>query len=162
MKENDSKPDALALAFKLLGLRSHSRDELEQKLTRKGCEPSGIVRAMERLTELGVLNDRAFAMEVISSRSRRKPSGMPAMRYLLRKKGVNDSVADELLRDYDSSELCLQAAAKKILVLRGKSAEERKRKLERFLHSRGFEWQEIQKALKLLPQVGAEGEESEA
>ncbi len=158
MKENDNPPDALAFAFKLLSLRSHSRVELEQKLLKKGCDTADILRAMDKLSGLGLIDDRSFAMELIRSRSRRKPAGRLRMRYELKKKGVEDSISDELLRDYDGSELCMQAAERKIPSLRGGSAENRKRKLERFLHNRGFDWQDIQKALKLLPEEAEDDE----
>jgi len=139
---------ATAFALKLLGLRSHSREELERKLLRKGYTTESIEAVLEKLTKQGVLDDRMFGMEVIKSRSRRKPSGKLKMRAELRKKGVAENIIEELLDEYESVELCHRAAEKKFGSLHGATEIDRKKKLAIFLHNRGFEWQEIQVVLR--------------
>ena len=76
----------MAFALKLLGLRNHSRRELERKLLKKGYDAKSTNEVMEKLTSRGVLDDRAFGMELIRSRSRRKPSGKLKLGAELRKK----------------------------------------------------------------------------
>ena len=134
----------MGFALKLLGLRSHSRKELEQKLLKKGYSSESIEQAVEKLSSQGVLDDRMFGIELIKSRSRRKPSGKLKIRMELRKKGVPESIISDLLKEYDSVELCYRAAEKKIGLLRGATDEVRKKKLEVFLYNRGFEWHDIQ------------------
>ena len=77
----------------------------------------------------------------------------------LRKKGVAETIISELLKEYDSVALCHRAAEKKLGSLREMSEADRKRKLEVFLSNRGFEWQEIQSALRLLVLPGADDDE---
>ena len=139
---------AMAFALKLLGLRSHSQKELEQKLLRKGYTGESIEPVLEKLTLQGVLDDLVFGMEVIKSRSRRKPAGKLKMRAELRKKGVPENFISDLLKEYDSSELCYRAAEKKISSLHGITEAARIKKLEVFLGNRGFEWQDIQRVIK--------------
>ena len=140
----------MGFALKLLGLRSHSRKELEQKLRKKGYSGESIEQVLEKLSSQGVLDDRMFGIELIKSRSRRKPSGKLKIRMELRKKGVPESIIGDLLKEYDSAELCYRAAEKKIGVLRGATDEVRKKKLEVFLHNRGFEWHDIQSVITRL------------
>jgi regulatory protein len=150
---------AMAFALKLLGLRNHSKEELERKLLKKGYTRESIEPVLEKLTRQGVLDDRIFAMELIRSRSRRKPAGKLKTGAELRKKGVSDTIIGELLKEYDSAALCYRAAEKKIGSLHQASEADRKKKLEVFLYNRGFEWQEIQSALKQLFQSGSDDEE---
>jgi regulatory protein len=140
--------NALAFALKLLGIRTHSREELERKMRKKGFSEEIWTPVIEKLAAKGLLDDRQFGMELLESRSKRKPSGKIKLGAELRKKGVADSVIDELLRTFDSSELCMKAAEKKFPALHGNSSAARKKKLEAFLRNRGFAWQEIREALK--------------
>ena len=76
----------MAFALKLLGLRNHSQKELERKLLKKGYTSESIEPVLEKLTRQGVLDDRIFAMELIRSRSRRKPAGKLKISAELRKR----------------------------------------------------------------------------
>ncbi|MEI6639459.1 MAG: recombination regulator RecX [Chlorobium sp.] len=148
MMMNKTPLSAPAFALKLLSFRNHSRKELERKLLRKGYPPESIEPVLNKLTAQGALDDRVFSMELIRSRSRRKPSGKLVMSAELRKRGVHDTVIEELLNEYESAELCRKAAEKKIASLAGATEQERRKKLALFLRNRGFGWQEIEEVLK--------------
>jgi regulatory protein len=150
---------AMVFAFKLLGLRSHSREELERKLLKKGYAKEITEQALEKLTAQGLLDDRMFAEAFIRSRAKRKPAGKLKIRGELRKKGVADTVIGELLQEFNTGELCMLAAEKKIRSLHGLSETDRKNKLERFLHNRGFEWQDIQPVIRSFFSAGPDSEE---
>ena len=150
----------ITFAFKLLSLRNHSRAELERELLKKGFAPENIWPLLEKLTREGVLNDRIFSMELIRSRTRQKPAGKMKMRAELRKKGISDEIVEELLKEYQSEELCLLAAKKKIGSLHGATEAIKKKRIELFLHNRGFAWQEIQAAIRSCFQAGTDDEET--
>ena len=156
---NNSSSSAMVLALKLLGLRSHSREELQRKLQRKGYSPEIIEEVLETLTSRGVQNDLAFSMELVRSQSRRKPAGKIKIVADLRKRGVSENIIAELLKNYESGELCFQAAEKKIRSLRGTTEIEKKKKLELFLRNRGFAWNEIQLAINHFIKTDSENEE---
>jgi len=141
---------ASAHAFKLLGLRSHSRMELETKLRKKGFEEAHIAGSIERLIELNLINDRTFAEEFMRSRSRMKPAGRIKLKMELRKRGVEDAIIDEILKRHDSTGACLDAAEKKLRAIGGSPGTREKEKLVRFLLGRGFMWGEIREALETL------------
>ncbi len=159
MRDSFLQQSAIFYALKLLGLRNHSRRELEQKLLKKGYDAGSIDETMEKLANRGVLDDRAFGMELIRSRSRRKPAGKLKIAAELRKKGVAEAIIDELLKEYDCAALCLRAAEKKIRSLHEATEAGRKRKLEVFLCNRGFAWPEIQGAIRQLFTTGSDFEE---
>uniref|UniRef100_Q3AQ28 Regulatory protein RecX n=1 Tax=Chlorobium chlorochromatii (strain CaD3) TaxID=340177 RepID=Q3AQ28_CHLCH len=138
---------ATGFALKLLGIRNHSHEELERKLRKKGFQAELCATVLEQLVARGLLNDRTFGEEMLQSRSQRKPSGKLKMRAELLNRGIASDIADELLSDYKSHELCHQAAAKKIASLRIADEAIKKRKVETFLRNRGFGWQEISTTL---------------
>ena len=156
---NNTPNSAMTFSLKLLGLRNHSQDELERKLLKKGYTLESIKPVLEKLTKEGVLNDKVFSMELIRSRSSRKPSGKLLLCTELRKRGVADSIIQELLKEYESVELCHKAAEKKFGSLREVTENDRRKKLEIFLRNRGFGWQEIQTVLKRFFESHSEYEE---
>jgi len=156
---NKTPTSAITFAFKLLSLRNHSQRELEQKLLKKGYTSESIEPVLEKLTKEGLLDDKVFSRELIKSRSRRRPSGKLVLCAELKKRGVADTIIQELLNEYESLELCYKAAKKKIGSLRKATESDRSRKLEIFLRNRGFGWQEIQTVLKRLFESRSENEE---
>ncbi|MCX6178190.1 MAG: recombination regulator RecX [Chlorobiales bacterium] len=153
----EHKMSVMGFALKLLGLRSHGCVELEKKLLKKGYNVESVAEVIEKLKRQGVLDDTQFGAELIRSRSRRKPAGKLKIRAELRNKGVSETIIVDLLKEYDGTELCRRAAEKKIGSLHG-STEIKKKKLEVFLHNRGFEWQDIQIVLKGFFQEGSDFE----
>ncbi|MDP8305016.1 MAG: recombination regulator RecX [Candidatus Chlorobium antarcticum] len=142
--------ETMMLAFKLLGLRNHSIAELEKKLLTKGCPAENTAAALQRLKKRGMLDDRVFGEEFIRGRLKRRPAGTMKLRAELRKKGMPDTVIEELLESYDGMQGALAAAEKKMASLQRFTLAVRKKKLEVFLHNRGFGWQEIRNAEKKM------------
>ena len=145
MTENTDKK-AFDLAIHCLGNREHSRKEIIAKLGRRQFSPEAIEKTLNRLDELGLLDDRSFAMNYVGSRSRKKPSGRYKLRYELLQKGITEEVIEEVLGEYDSSAYCLDAALKKLPLLKGDNHYKR-RKLHAFLMNRGFDSQTIHDTL---------------
>ena len=145
MIENTDK-EAFDLAIRYLGNREHSRKEIIAKLERKQFNQEAIETALNRLDELGLLDDRSFAMNYVGSRSRKKPLGRYKLRYELLQKGIAEEVIDEVLNEYDSSTHCLDAALKKLPFIKG-DGRYRRKKLHAFLMNRGFDSQTIRETL---------------
>ncbi len=156
--DEHSTTEATAFALKLLSLRNHSRFELAGKLRKKGYSHESAEAALDYLSKKKLINDEAFARELIESRQRRKPAGRGKLRCDLLKKGVPENVASELLKDYDSLEVALRAGRKKLAALKGRDENEKKKKVEIFLRNRGFEWPVIKETLESLFKTGQEYE----
>jgi SOS response regulatory protein OraA/RecX len=63
----DPDDDALDAAARLLGRRDHARAELRVKLARRGDDDAA-ERAVERLAELGLVDDRRYAAGLAAAR----------------------------------------------------------------------------------------------
>lgn len=148
---DDTEKQAFDHAIRYLGNREHSRHEIVSKLERRGFSAEAIEKTLQRLESLALLDDRAFAMHYIGSRSRKKPSGRYKLRYELLKKGVAEEIVDEVLGDFDSAEHCLNAALRKLPLLKG-DLYYRRRKLHVFLTGRGFDGRTVRETLdKVFP-----------
>jgi len=147
--EDRDRKNALAHAMRLLAARDHGRAELEGKLKKKGFDPQAIASVMKRLDQLGLLDDRAFATSCMSSMSRRRPEGKFKTRARLKQKGLSDEIIEETLAGYDQSELCRNAAERKLHTLSGPPETIRK-KLFTFLRNRGFDWSTIKETVNEL------------
>jgi regulatory protein len=86
-------------AMRLLDTRPRSADEVRQRLRRKGSPPESIEPAIERLSELGLLDDAAFSRLWVESRQRQRPRGARALRDELRRKGVDRATIEAALAE---------------------------------------------------------------
>jgi regulatory protein len=87
----------LAAALRFLEVRARSMAEVRRRLTQAGYQPTLVEGAIERLVDLGMLDDAAFARTWIESRDRARPRGERALRQELRLKGLDGTLVDEAL-----------------------------------------------------------------
>ena len=92
-------PDVvLAAAARFLEARPRSIAEVRRQLTRAGYRAELVDGAIGRLTELGMLDDVAFAAAWVESRDRAHPRGEHALIIELRQKGIDASIITATLR----------------------------------------------------------------
>ena len=89
----------LEAAARFLEARSRSIAEVRRRLAGAGYRAELVEGAIERMTELGMLDDDAFARAWVESRDRARPRGERAIREELRLKGVDRAVIDEVMTD---------------------------------------------------------------
>jgi regulatory protein len=147
--DEGKKGSALDHAFRLLAGRAHGKAELEAKLKKKGFDTESVAKAIARLDELGLTDDRAFAQNCMASMARRKPEGRLKTRARLRQKGLPDNIIDEAVTGFDQTELCRAAAEKKARTLCC-PPDQKKKKLITFLKNRGFDWETIRETVELV------------
>jgi regulatory protein len=91
-------PDvALNAAARFLEVRSRSVDEVRRHLTQAGYRPDLVAAAVARLTDIGMLDDAAFARMWVESRDRARPRSESALRRELTLKGIDCELAAEVL-----------------------------------------------------------------
>jgi len=78
------------VALGLLARRAHARRELRDKLHRKEFPGRVVHEVLDRLEDIGLVDDRAFAESFVRDRVRLKPRGRRALRAELARKGVRD------------------------------------------------------------------------
>lgn len=66
--------------------------EVRRRLTTAGYREELVTAAIERLGELGMLDDEAFAAQWVESRDRARPRGERALRQELRQKGIDSEI----------------------------------------------------------------------
>ncbi|WP_433734536.1 recombination regulator RecX [Nocardia sp. CA-129566] len=79
--------------LRLLAVRARSRAELAQRLAAKGFPPDITERALDRFTEVGLIDDAAFAEQWVHSRHTFSGKGKQALARELRRKGISQSDA---------------------------------------------------------------------
>lgn len=128
-----NKKSPLENAFHFLSFRSRSEKEMRDYLTKK--EVLEIDETIEKLKELDFINDQKFIQEFVDSRSKNKPKGKKALIIELKRKGIK---VNDL--DINEDELAKEALNRKNF--------RDKERAQRFLYSRGFSWNTIERALK--------------
>ena len=81
--------------------QARSRKELADKLAKKDVPQELADRLLDRFTEVGLVDDQAFARAWIGSRQPGKGLARRALAQELRRKGVDDEVAREALAQVD-------------------------------------------------------------
>jgi regulatory protein len=121
----DDPDEVLQAGARFLEARPRSVAEVRRKLTRLGYRPELVAGAVERLVELGFLDDDAFARSWVESRDRAKPRGEHALRRELGLKGVDRSLVDVILDDRREDALTAAAARDDVPASADEAAAER-------------------------------------
>jgi len=109
-KAGSRQPDpatAYDVAVRLLGQRAHSAVELARKLARRGFEDEAIGLVLDRLAELGYLDDAEYARALVNHRGGSR--GAAAIAAELASKGVARPLVQAAVAELDP-ELELAAA----------------------------------------------------
>jgi regulatory protein len=136
----------------LLSYRDRSVRELRMRLLDRDFHQEVVEELIDYLSDQGLVDDRIFTEKWIDHTLEARPMGAMRIRYELRSKFVDDSIIDEVLQSKVDSDverdLARRAASKKIRALEGYPVETARRRLQRFMRSRGFQFDIIYEVLK--------------
>jgi regulatory protein len=156
----DDPAVVLEAAARFLEARSRSIHEVRRRLTRAGYQAELVEGAIERMVDLGMLDDEAFARAWVESRDRARPRGERAIREELRLKGVDRASVDLVLEERREAAVGDEAQDE-----RGATGSADRRAAERLLagHARSLERvadprQRRQRAYALLARNGFDPE----
>jgi regulatory protein len=90
------------LCLRLLTARARTRAELEGQLAKRGYPDEVSQRVLDRLAQVGLVNDEDFAEQWIRSRRANAGKGKRALASELRNKGVANDVITAALADIDA------------------------------------------------------------
>ena len=143
----DSKSIRLKI-MDFLSRREHSSKEIFKKLSPRVESKELLEEEIEKLKADGLLSDERFAESYFQSRKNRG-YGPLRIRNELKQRGVGDQIFYSLSNEIEWSEFALEALKKKVS---GNMPTETKDilKLKRFLNYRGFDFQDIDKAFKVI------------
>jgi regulatory protein len=121
----------MEIATRFLGARPRTRWELERRLRRAGAEEPVLVATLDRLAELGYLDDAAFARWWGEQRDRHAPRGLRMIEAELRQHGVEREVIEAYRAQHATPERVPEDQ-----VLPASEAERAREALERHLRGR--------------------------
>jgi regulatory protein len=93
---------ARSLCLRLLTARARTRAELEGQLTKRGYPEDISAKVLDRLAQVGLIDDADFAEQWVRSRRVNAGKGKRALAAELRNKGVDNDVIDAALADIDA------------------------------------------------------------
>ncbi|MBX3010520.1 MAG: RecX family transcriptional regulator [Caldilineaceae bacterium] len=99
LQAEDEGKRAYAAALTFLGQRARSQTEVEQRLQQRDFSPTAIDQTVARLQQEGYLNDTTFGEQWVANRQRFRPRSERALRYELRRKGMDATVVDAVLEE---------------------------------------------------------------
>jgi regulatory protein len=89
----DPESAARTICLRLLESRARSREELAGALTRRGIPDEAAQTVLDRLTEVGLIDDRALAEQLVEARHRERGLAQRALARDLQRRGIAADVA---------------------------------------------------------------------
>lgn len=132
---------ARAIALRQLTFSARSRAELERKLRDKGCDDKVAAAVLDRLTEVGLVDDQAYAEMLIRSQQANRGLSRAGLARELAAKGVDRDVADSALAAVSPGQDRVRAeelVAKRLRAMAGLSADVQARRLAAMLARKGY------------------------
>ena len=138
----DVESVARAIALRKLTATACTRHELDRALQAKNVPEGVIDGVLDRLQEVGLVNDASFAVDWVSSRQQRRHLSRRLLRRELQAKGVERSHIDSALDQVDRNAELTSArdlVDRKLASMSGVAREVQYRRLAGMLSRRGFD-----------------------
>jgi regulatory protein len=138
----DAESIARSIALRKLTTRARTRHELDQALQARNVPPAVKEAVLERMQDLGLVDDASFAVDWVASRQQRRHLSRRALRRELEVKGVERDDVDRALEEVDfNSELAAarDLVARKRPQMSGLTRDVQYRRLAGILSRRGFD-----------------------
>ena len=162
----DAEPDpesvAKSIALRLLTGAPRSRAQLAEAMARRDVPEEVAERVLDRFTEVGLIDDAAYAEILVRSRHAERGLSRRALAQELRRRGVDDEVAAEALEqvdDEDEEAAARQLARRKLRATRGLDREVRMRRTYGALGRKGYGGALVARVVR--EELAAEGDTEE-
>jgi regulatory protein len=138
----DAESVARTIALRRLTTRAHTRYELDKALQAKNVPQSVKEAVLDRMQEVGLVDDATFAVDWVASRQQRRHLSRRALKRELEVKGVERGDIDRALENVDRD---AELASARELVERKRAAmsalarDVQQRRLAGLLSRRGFD-----------------------
>lgn len=137
----DAESVARSIALRKLTTRAHTTHELDQALEAKNVPSSAKEAVLDRMQEVGLVDDESFAVDWVASRQQRRHLSRRALRRELEAKGVERGNIDRALDDVDLNAELITArdlVERKRATMSGLTRDVQYRRLAGILGRRGF------------------------
>lgn len=142
IKSMETVDRAVQLAVNFISFRMRSEREIISYLKKKETEEDVIPEVLERLEQLSLIDDRAFAQAFVRTRRDTSTKGPMHIRQELYQKGVEGALIDEAMEEFGEDEVleaAVRLATKKAGEYRRESKINRKNKLMQLLMRKGYQ-----------------------
>lgn len=143
LKEAAGLDKAYGNALRYVAMRPRSEWELKDYFRRKGIDDEAAKQVTERLRDLGLLNDLAFARAWLANRRLLKSTSQRRLKLELRQKHVPDEVIAQVLDEDEADERSVLAE----LIAKKHGRYPDKQKFMQYLARQGFSYDDIKAAL---------------
>ena len=144
-QRKDREPDphdvARQIVLRQLAMAPRSRAQLEEKLAQRDCPADVAAAVLDRMTEVGLVDDQAFAQMLVRSQQAGRGLGKRALARELRTKGIEGDLAQEAVASIsDADERCRarELVDKKLRAMHGLGIEVQTRRLAGMLARKGY------------------------
>jgi regulatory protein len=157
----DADPHDVArtIVLRQLAAAPRSRKQLADKLRERDCDDDVATEVLDRLEEVGLIDDAAYAATLMQSQQDRRSMGRRAISQELRRKGIASEIIDEQLDtidDEDERERARALVDKKLRSMHGLDATVQARRLAGMLARKGYSssiaWSVIREAIADAPE----------
>ncbi len=131
----------LNAAVRYLGYRPRSESELRERLRQRSFDSDTQETVIARLKEQGLVDDMAFAQFWKDNRESFSPRSRWLTKLELRRKGVDNSIIDQVTDAIDDGDSAYRAVLSKIHSLPRSDYQDFRRRLGDYLKRRGFSYE---------------------
>ena len=147
LRESAGQMSAKMRAVRIIYASGVSKTELKRRLEQKGEDPEQAGQAVQWLTEMGLLDDRKTAAQIVE-RCIARGYGINRARQALYEKKIPQRYWEEVLSDYpDQQEKIIAFLQSRLSV--NPDGKERKRAVDALMR-RGYKWSEIRGAMAAM------------
>lgn len=139
----DADPETVArhIVLRQLSMGPRTRKQLADKLRERDCEDAVAARVLDRMTDVGLIDDQAFAEMLVRSKQAGRGLAKRALAQELRQKGVDDETVSRALGSIDPDSERARAqelATKKMRTMGGLDPQVQSRRLSGMLVRKGY------------------------
>jgi regulatory protein len=145
LQTREPEPDPLDVARQIvlrqLAMAPRSRAQLEQKLAQRDCPAEVAAAVLDRMTEVGLVDDAAYAQMLVRSQHAGRGLSKRALARELRTKGIEDDLAQAALAsipDADERDRARELVDKKLRAMHGLGIQVQTRRLAGMLARKGY------------------------
>ncbi|TWE13322.1 regulatory protein RecX [Rudaeicoccus suwonensis] len=159
--DNDADPHEVArgIVLRQLAAAPRSRKQLADKLRERGCDDDVAQVVLDRMEDVGLIDDEAYAGTLVRSEQMKRGLARRALAQELRRKGISDDIAREQLDTINEDgerERAAALVAKKLRSMHGLDATVQTRRLAGMLARKGYSssvsWSVIREAIADAPE----------
>lgn len=139
--EPDPRDVARQIVLRQLAMAPRSRAELAQKLAQRGCPAEVADAVLDRMTQVGLVDDEAYAHMLVRTQQAGRGLAKRALARELRTKGIEGELADEALSsitDEDERDRARALVDKKLRAMHGLGLDVQTRRLAGMLARKGY------------------------